>query len=259
MTRILVLVPHPDDEVVGCAVAIRRAVADGHKVFALYLTTGVPAARALWPWQRPGYAARIARRRKEAEEVAQILGLTPLAFQPWPSRTLKEHIGEAIVLIRNAVDDLMIDELWVPAWEGAHQDHDTANFIAAQLRTLCPISEFAEYNFAGGTVRSCQFAMSNGTERVLAFADGEQRWKTALLTATYWSERDNLAHCQAGQESLRPLPAYDYTQAPHEGRLFYARFQWVPFRHPRVDFDPPDTVRAVLARYQAQARVTAVT
>jgi len=48
-------------------------------------------------------------------------------------------------------------------------------------------------------------------------------------------------------EALRPLPAHDYGRRPHEGRLFFERFQWVPLRHPRIDFDPPDTVYRALA------------
>jgi hypothetical protein len=246
VTRFLVLAPHPDDEVVGCAVAIRHLIAGGDTGFVLYLTTGVPAAATLWPWQRHDHAARVARRRAEAEAVARDLALTPLGFQPWPSRTLKDHIDETIDLVRAIVDEKYIDELWVPAWEGAHQDHDVANFIAAQLQTVCRVIEFAEYNFAGGQVRAGIFTASNGHERVLSLSDEEQRWKTGLLQH-YRSERANLAHCRVGQESLRPLATYDYTQPPHDGPLFYERFQWVPFRHPRVDFDPSAKVRAALA------------
>jgi hypothetical protein len=29
--------------------------------------------------------------------------------------------------------------------------------------------------------------------------------------------------------------------------LFYERFQWVPLRHPRIDFDPPEAVYGALA------------
>jgi LmbE family N-acetylglucosaminyl deacetylase len=53
--RILVLVPHPDDEVVGVAAAIARARADGARLFALYLGHGCLSRETLWPWQRAGY------------------------------------------------------------------------------------------------------------------------------------------------------------------------------------------------------------
>ncbi len=47
--RILILIPHPDDEVVGAALAIRRAVKNGALVFGLDLTHGCPPREALWP------------------------------------------------------------------------------------------------------------------------------------------------------------------------------------------------------------------
>jgi LmbE family N-acetylglucosaminyl deacetylase len=69
--RILVLAPHPDDEIVACGIAASRARAIGARVFVLYLTTGIPATEALWPWQRAGHAARVSRRRAEAHAAAR--------------------------------------------------------------------------------------------------------------------------------------------------------------------------------------------
>jgi len=54
------------------------------------------------------------------------------------------------------------------------------------------------------------------------------------------------------REALRPLATYDYAAAPHAGKLWYARFQWVPFRHPQVDFTKPETVSRALASYLAE-------
>ena len=62
--RVLILVPHPDDEIVGCAAAIARARADGRDVFALYLTTGIAPVEMQWCWQRADQAARVRRDRK---------------------------------------------------------------------------------------------------------------------------------------------------------------------------------------------------
>jgi LmbE family N-acetylglucosaminyl deacetylase len=93
--RILVLIPHPDDEVVGCAAAISRAVAAGARVFGLYLTTGVPPVERLWRWQRQGYAERVARRRNEALATAAALQLEPLGFAERPSRSLRRALSPA--------------------------------------------------------------------------------------------------------------------------------------------------------------------
>ena len=58
--RPLILIPHPDDEVVGCAVAALRAKAAGAEISGIYLTTGVPARERVWPWRRSRYGALVA-------------------------------------------------------------------------------------------------------------------------------------------------------------------------------------------------------
>jgi N-acetylglucosamine malate deacetylase 1 len=250
--RILVLAPHPDDEVVGCAAALRRARGAGDTGFALYLTTGVPPAQSLWPWQRSHYAGRVARRSAEARRVADRMGLAPVEFLDWPARALKAHLGEALARIRAAVAQHRIDVIWAPAWEGAHQDHDAANFLAAQLAAECRIVEYAAYNFAGGAVRSGRFCGDESTAELLTLTPEERVWKRALLAA-YGSERGNLAHIRTETEALRPLPAHDYTRRPHGGTLFYERFQWVPIRHPRIDFEPPERLTEALAAFAGRA------
>src|SRR6266576_3356235 len=86
--RILVLAPHPDDEIVACGIAARRARLAGARIFVLFLTTGIPEPEALWPWQRGGYAARVARRREEARTAAALIG-EPIGFLDYPSRRLR--------------------------------------------------------------------------------------------------------------------------------------------------------------------------
>lgn len=243
--RILLLIPHPDDEVVCAAAAIRRAVAAGAQVFGLYLTTGVPAREVFWPWQRRRHAARVARRQGEAAAAAERLGLVAAGAADWPSRRLKNHLAAAEALIGTALRQHRIDTLWTPAWEGAHQDHDVANFLAALYAARLPVWEYAAYSYAGHRVTAQRFATVMGGEEVLRLSAEEARWKAGLL-ALYRSERGNLRHIGTAVESRRPLPCHDYTRPPHAGRLFYQRFQWVPFAHPRIDFDRPATVCATL-------------
>jgi LmbE family N-acetylglucosaminyl deacetylase len=250
--RILILAPHPDDETVGCAIAAQRARHGGAAVFVLTLTTGIPPKAALFPWQRAAYLARSARCRAEGEVVAALLQLTPLGFAEFPSRTLKTAAAAAHGLIADAVASRGIDEIWAPAWEGGHQDHDVTNFLAARFADRVRVVEFAEYNFAGGTVRSQIFPAAIGNEELIALTPAEADLKAKAL-AIYHSERGNLAHVRTAQEILRPLPPHDYTRAPHNGTLFRERFHWVPFRHPRIDFERSEDVRRVLGRLNQAA------
>lgn len=246
--RVLLLIPHPDDEVVGCAAAIARARAQGAEVHGLYLTTGVPAAGVAWRPDPARTAARVARRRAEALAAARRLGLTPVSFSDRPTRTLRLHMADALAEIRAAVDRLRPGVVWAPAYEGGHQDHDVANALASLVAPAVPVWEYAEYNNAGGRTRSQDFPDARGGGTVLELTEAEQAEKRALL-ALYASERGNLAHIRSGREAFRPLPAHDYAKPPHEGTLFYARFHWVPFRHPRIDFTRPAEVSRAITGF----------
>jgi LmbE family N-acetylglucosaminyl deacetylase len=252
MKRVLLLVPHPDDEVVGCAAAIGRGRAAGMQFFALYLTTGLPAPEAAWPWQRRLQEDRVARRRDEALSVAAALGIDPIAFSPCPSRQLRAHLREARLLATSVIAQHQLDAVWAPAYEGGHQDHDATNFLASNLAPSLPVIEFAEYT-AWPRVASQAFPIPRGTEAVLSLDEGEAAAKAALL-ARYRSERGNLAHVRCRQEALRPLARYDYRRPPHPGRLFYQRYQWIPLRHPRVDFTSPADVCRSFARFAGQEK-----
>ncbi len=236
---ILILVPHPDDEAVGCAAAIRRAVAGGAEVHCHYLTTGVPSRATLWPWDRARHPDKVAKRRDEARAAAAILGLEPAAFEDRPTRELRLNLDAVRARTAELIGRLDIDMVWTPAYEGGHQDHDAAHAMASTLEV--PVWEFAEYNFAGGAVASQAFPFPDGSETVLELTADETALKRRALEA-YASEQGNLDYVDSARESFRPFRAADYSRPAHEGTLFYQRFQWVPFRHPRVDFTRPETV-----------------
>ncbi|MGE5268902.1 MAG: PIG-L family deacetylase [Thiohalocapsa sp.] len=253
---ILVLAPHPDDEIVACGIAAMRARAAGARVFVLHLTTGVPAPAALWRWQRRQHAAWLQRRRAEAQAAAAVLGLEIVGFRDTPSRLLRHELDEAAADVAAAAARCGAASLWVPAFEGGHQDHDAANAVAATSaiaaapRQLLPVWEFAAYNFAGGKVRSNHFPAARGDEIVIAATRDEAQSKRRAL-ACYRSERGNLRHVGTDRETARPLPGHDYGAPPHPGRLFRERFHWVPFRHPRVDFAPSSEVYRSLGIWTA--------
>jgi LmbE family N-acetylglucosaminyl deacetylase len=244
--RILILAPHPDDEVVGCCAAILRARDRGARIFVAFLTDGVPPREQLWPWDRGLRKARVQVRRTESETAARQLGLEPVSWASRPSRTLKAHLATEIERISTLARAISADRIWTPAYEGGHEDHDATSFIASRIRDVCPVFEFSEYNFAGARVRSQEFFAPNGTELTLDLTDHERSVKRRTL-AIYRSEKGSLAHVRTEHESFRPLAHYDYHRPPHAGRTFYQRWQWVPW-HPRIDRCRPEELsRAVLA------------
>jgi LmbE family N-acetylglucosaminyl deacetylase len=244
--RILVLAPHPDDETVGLAAMISRERLQGGEIGVLFLTSGVPRER--WFWARDDYRTRTACREAEARDAAQRLGFQILGFSSLPSRRLADHLEEARGQTLSAAAHFEASVLWVPTYEGAHQDHDAAHTLASTLEDRIPVFEFAEYNFAGGLVRSNEFPDANGSEIVIELSPDEQALKRELLSL-YASEQGNLRHISATRETLRPFKARDYARPAHEGKLFRERFHWVPVRHPRIDFRPTAEVCQKLAAF----------
>ena len=239
--RILVLSPHPDDEVVGPAALIGRARTAGAKVWLWHMTTGVPGAETLWPWQRATHQDKVERRRSEAAAVSAAMGCEIAGFSDRPTRSLRKNLMTAREELARFLVELEIDVVWVPAYEGGHSDHDSANVLASTILALLSVFEFAEYNFSNGKVSSQKFISENGSEMAITLNAEEVAEKQRLLSL-YPSETGNLSYVQQAREVIRPLKTYDYSKPPHAGRMFYQRFQWVPFRHPRIDWTTPKQV-----------------
>ena len=138
--------------------------------------------------------------------------------------------------VRAALAATAADQLWVPAFEGGNPDHDGANAIASRLAAEgVSVLEFAEYNLAGGRARSHAFP-EPGTARKNP-ANAHRRNPSARRQAP----RAGALRLRARQPRLRRYRARDVPPAPRPrlrppaaraGQLWYARFQWVPFRHP---------------------------
>ncbi|HEU0117606.1 MAG TPA: PIG-L family deacetylase [Alphaproteobacteria bacterium] len=246
--NILILVPHPDDEIVACSATIARAQREGAKIFALYLTHGCIAKDVMWPWDRKNYDSIVTRRRAEGESVAQFLGITPVGWFPRPARHLWQEMGKVRDEIEAAITANAIDQIWVPAYEGGNADHDALNAIGQIFKSRVSVLEFAEYNYFHRRTNSQNFPYADGNEIIFELTPDEQRKKRDALRM-YKSEKQNLNYVDVRREAFRPLGNYDYSQPPHPGTLWYARFQWVPFKHPRVDFTNPADVSSAIMRF----------
>ena len=235
---------------VGFGAAIGRARAAGANVSVLFLTHGCVDRQSMWPWARGRYGEAVARRRAEAERACTALCVNVAGWSDRPARHLWRELAAGEAEVRRAVAAVGADQVWTPAFEAGNPDHDGANAIASRLASGLEVLEFAEYNFLGGRPHLHRFPHATGAEETLVLTPEEQAAKRRCI-ALYAAERGNLGYVATEREVFRPLAPYDYSQPPHAGRLWYARFQWVPFRHPQVDFTDPREVYAAIAAYVA--------
>lgn len=131
--RVLVLAPHPDDEILGCGGAVIAHRRRGDPVKVLFAADGgrggVGRARP------PGLAAR---RRREARAAARILGVRELEFWDYPDGGLfaaRDLTGRLAALLERERPDVV----YRPGAEDSHPDHRAlARAFSAALGRVRP-------------------------------------------------------------------------------------------------------------------------
>ncbi len=132
--NILVIAPHPDDESIGCGGTICLHTDRGDYVAAVFLTSGEFALSDL-----PREKAWVIR-EGEAQESADILGITSVTFLRRPDHYLGDGIEEAATELRLLLERQQPQLIYLPhAYEG-HSDHRACQPIvqAALSNTLIP-------------------------------------------------------------------------------------------------------------------------
>lgn len=240
MKKILFLIPHPDDEIVGACKIIKKLLDKKKKVFIFFLTNGIIDKSSMWFWERRNYDNNLNIRLNEMKESMNELGIKNYFIQNIPSRSLKNNISKTFFKIKKIIEKNFIDSIFCPSYEGGHQDHDVTNFICSRLKNDCKIFEFAEYNYFGKQIHSNSFFNNFNKAETLNLNESEKKFKKKCLKI-YRSEKKNLNYISIVKEVYRKLPMHNYKEPPHKGVLFYRRFSFFSW-HPRVDRDRPEEV-----------------
>jgi len=111
--RLLVLAPHPDDEVIGCGGVVFQHLRDGRQVRVAVATDGVEAAPSE---DRDGY------RIKREEESRRALSAA-FDFFRFPDRALDEHRDDLAARLRDVLDSYRPDLILAPSAIEIHPDH----------------------------------------------------------------------------------------------------------------------------------------
>lgn len=129
---VLVIAPHPDDEVIGVGGTICRHARAGDPVTVIYLTRGEKSRG--YPWLTG--PQRQQTRMKEATASCRILGVTDTVFLKGADGHLAEPsvFNELAVQVAAAITDRQPKVIYVPHAADNHPDH-----IAA-FRMICQIA-----------------------------------------------------------------------------------------------------------------------
>ncbi len=122
--RVLILAPHPDDEVLGCGGAIMRHAQAGDPIHVVVVTDG-----AFGP-NGDEVAYRLTRER-EARCAAGVLGYGEPSFWGLPDRGLE--YGESLIArVGRCIEELCADLVYAPSWWEIHPDHSALALATAE-------------------------------------------------------------------------------------------------------------------------------
>ncbi len=228
--RFLVLAAHPDDETIGASALLGKFPLAS----VAFMTDGAPRDKAFWtggPYiSREDYADT---RRKEAREALGCAGVSEEQVF-WLQGEDQEAAFEMTLLsskltalLRERRPGLVITH----PYEGGHPDHDSASFIArlaiSQLTYGRPeIIEMTSYHARDGECVAGEFLHSDPTSELVFELSEHQRDTRKRMLDAYTSQRLLLGSFETDRERFRKAPQYDFSMAPHDGKLWYECMGW---------------------------------
>jgi LmbE family N-acetylglucosaminyl deacetylase len=233
----IVVVAHPDDEVIGAAVLLKRT--PGAHV--LHVTDGAPRrGRDALDAGFAGWADYGAARRAEAEAALALVGCT--AERQHRLQVADQEASFQLAPLARRIAALLADRAFAGvithAYEGGHPDHDATAFaVHAACRLLArqglppgripELAEMSLYHAAGGRFTALEFIALEGASPAVPIApsEGEQDLKRRMV-ACHRSQAGVLVQFPVSRESFRRAPSYEFTRPPHDGKLFYEHFDW---------------------------------
>jgi LmbE family N-acetylglucosaminyl deacetylase len=232
--RVLLLAAHPHDEF-GIAATLHAHTTAGDEVFA--------------SWYAPDDRPEIRERRQaETRRAMGLVGVPEenLEFADLEPAALTEQLPELVQAVRDTIERVDPDLVYVPAFEGGHPDHDAVDFAAWEAATSVGI-ETLEFPLYRASERRRFFARVPMFARLSGAPDPQRRTRRLQLRevdfkrklwSVYRSQRplfDVLLRVSGDEERYfsteptRPLPLRDYTKPPHERPLLYERDPEIPF------------------------------
>ena len=99
MKKVLFVIPHPDDEIVGSCILIKDFLKK-KKVYIVFLTNGVISPNMNWFWNRKNYKKEVSIRYQEMLKSLANLDVNDFFLQDIPTRTLKSNIDKSYIYLK---------------------------------------------------------------------------------------------------------------------------------------------------------------
>lgn len=231
VVQVLFVLAHPDDEF-ACSLHIQRANRRAQQVHCAYLTDGSHGSQS------------VQRRVAESTRALSKLGVDPRNIhflgvqQSLPDGGLHEHLDTAATLL-----DAVFEQhgpfatVYIPAWEGGHQDHDASHLVGgvvSRRRGVRDVRQFPLYRATsspGPFFRVLSPLLVNGPadyhrarlrERFAALqvcVVHRSQWRSWLGLFPFFATK----MLTTGRFPTQQVDAARWSCRPHAGALLYER------------------------------------
>lgn len=232
---LLVLAPHPDDEVFGCGGVLAQAVASGADVRVVILTDGAAQGE-------------VETRRAEAMEAARRLGLSRPELWGLPDRSLRPDDRELRARLEAVLLEVKPHAVLVPSTAEIHPDHRALAIAVYQL--LQESSPGTELHAAVRDIRLITYEVS-AVLRPNLLVDVTAEWEQVRHAAeAYTSQLERIAYLEVleGLATARRLTlpsTVSHAEAYHAVDMRFVRThatsEWASAQGPTATLEDPSS------------------
>lgn len=188
MAKVLVIAPHPDDEVLGCGGTIAKHASGGDEVYLCIVTKAYPPE---WPEDE------IKERRKEVLKVNEILGIKKTYFLDLPTVRLDTIAQKEFNdVITQVVNEVQPEVVYIPHKGDVNRDHQIvfdAAMVAARPKSGSSIERVLSYEILSETEWAAPFPENAFIPNVFVDISGTLEIKLKAMSE-YRSELRKFPH-----------------------------------------------------------------